>query len=55
MAGLRRGSLFVRIAILILLVCLAVLFLAAGIMSRKYTEVPDASSSTRPAVALLPT
>ncbi len=43
MAG-QRGTLFVRIAILILILCLGVLFLAASIMSQKYTEEPDASS-----------
>lgn len=41
----RRGtSLFIRAAILFLLICLGVLFLAASIMSRKYAEGPDQSS-----------
>jgi flagellar basal body-associated protein FliL len=47
MKGIRGASLFVRIAILILLVCLGVLFLAASIMSRKYAEEPDESSTNR--------
>lgn len=45
MANIRGASLFVRIAIIILLVCLGVLFLAASIMSKKYTEDPDESSA----------
>ena len=46
MANIRGASLFVRIAILILLVCLGVLFLAASIMSKKYAEDPDESSAS---------
>lgn len=45
MAGIRGASLFVRIAILILLVCLGVLFLAASIMSKRYAEDPDESNA----------
>lgn len=44
MPSVRGTNLFLRIAILILLVCLGVLFLAASIMSRKYSEDPDESS-----------
>ncbi len=51
MASLRGGSLFVRIAILFLLICLGVLFLAASIMSKKYAEVPDESSRNQVIVA----
>jgi len=48
MTEVRGASLFIRIAILILLVCLGVLFLAASIMSRKYAEEPDESSRNTP-------
>jgi hypothetical protein len=44
MTRARRGTLFIRIAVLFLLICLAVLFLAASIMSRTYAEGPDNSS-----------
>ena len=50
MASVRGASIFVRIAILILLVCLGVLFLAASIMSKKYAEDPDESSANHSSV-----
>lgn len=53
MPEVRGASLFIRIAILILLVCLGVLFLAASIMSKKYAEEPDESSCTQPQVVTL--
>ncbi len=43
MSKSRIAGLLIRAAILFLLLCLAVLFLAAGIMSRKYAEGPDNS------------
>lgn len=46
MATIRGAGLFVRIAILVLLICLGVLFLAASIMARTYASGgPDDSSS----------
>ncbi len=53
MIAVRSGNLFIRIAILILLVCLGVLFLAASIMSRKYSEAPDESSAVQSNTVLL--
>lgn len=44
MSRVRGGKLFIRIAILFLLACLAILFLAATIMSRKYSEGSDDST-----------
>jgi len=53
MSHIRGASLFIRIAILILLVCLGVLFLAASIMSSKYAENPDESSRLQAAPSML--
>lgn len=38
MATIRGAGLFIRIAILVLLLCLGVLFLAASIMARTYAS-----------------
>jgi len=46
MAAFRGASLFVRIAILLLLVCLGVLFLAASIIARTYASGDEDDSSS---------